>query len=341
MRSVFGGAVELPLHSGKAPRWLYSRMVGLSRVILKHIADEYGKEEIINRLCDPLWFQALGCVLGFDWHSSGLTTTTCAALKEAMEKERVGIEGAGGKGSAMLRTDEEISKKAEEMGIGGKTEEEIRKGAKLTAKTTSALVQDGYGMYHHAVFFSEREWVVIEQGMKGEWARRYHWKRCKNPPENESEIISAHIEKKALNLSGREKKEVHKEMVDIAQEFKQEMLLEISPLYSFSRRHRIELSKEDIRKLIELKELKPKNIEEVLLFRGIGAKRIRALALLSSLIYGTELDWKDPVKYSFAHGGKDGIPYPVEREIYDENIRFLREIIGKREEKERLRKLKI
>lgn len=341
MGLAIGWAVELPLHKGKAPRWLYSRMVQLSAVIVRHIVDEYGEEEVIRRLADPLWFQALGSVLGFDWHSSGLTTTTCAALKEGMEKEGLGIAGAGGKGRAMLNAEEEIGRKAEEMGMGSAAEEGIRKGAKLTAKTKTALLQDGYQMYHHTVFFSKKEWMVVEQGMKGEWARRYHWKKCASPPKNESDIISARIEGEVLNLSGREKDEVHKGMVDIAQDFRQEMLIQLSPLYSFPKRHWMDMSKEDIRKLAELKEFAPKSIEEVLMFKGMGAKRIRALALLSSLIYGNELDWKDPAKYSFAHGGKDGIPYPVDREMYDRNVRMLREIVNDEGKKRWLKGLRV
>ncbi|MGC9116854.1 MAG: DUF763 domain-containing protein, partial [Conexivisphaera sp.] len=171
------GAVYLPLHEGRAPRWLYSRMVRLARGIAGLIVEERGRRGLLERVSDPLWFQALGCVLGFDWNSSGLTTVTAAALRDALNGMDVGVRAAGGKGMAG-RTLEDIGRMAEELGLSDGRTEELRRASRLAAKVDSAAVQDGYELYHHMVLFDEDgDWAIVQQGMSAEegLARRYHW----------------------------------------------------------------------------------------------------------------------------------------------------------------------
>src|SRR5215207_6784610 len=171
------GFANLPLHGGKAPRYLFERMVPLSREIVIFIAREFGREEVLRRLSDPFWFQAFGCVLGFDWHSSGLTTTVCGALKEVLrgtEKE-LGIFVAGGKGATSRKTPAEIASACERIGIDAQP---LVYASRISAKVDSAAVQDGYQLYHHSfVFTADREWCIVQQGMSDAtaMARRYHW----------------------------------------------------------------------------------------------------------------------------------------------------------------------
>ncbi|MEM2921497.1 MAG: DUF763 domain-containing protein, partial [Candidatus Bathyarchaeia archaeon] len=166
------GAVSLPLHSGSCPRWLFPRMVKLSREIARAIIYELSPTVFLERLSDPYFFQALGCVVGFDWHSSGLTTTVCAALKEALNKDELGVKVAGGKGAASRYTLQEIRSLSESE------TEEIVYASRISAKVDNALVQDNYHLYHHAIAFSDDgSWTVIQQGLNPvhRCARRYHW----------------------------------------------------------------------------------------------------------------------------------------------------------------------
>ncbi len=316
--------IDLPLHSGQCPRWLFGRMVRLAKEISKVIIFEYGSAEFIRRLSMPLWFQSFSCILGFDWHSSGTTTTTTAALKIAVE-ETEGIAGAGGKGKTGLKTPQEIEEKSEKMGISSWKAEELIRASRLTAKVDSSCIQDGYSIYHHAFFFDEKgNFAVIQQGMKGEWARRYHWNTSDNFLEGNESIMGIY-EREVLNMTGKKAREARKASLDAVKE---------GEYLRMPARHGVfpeDLSRRDVEFLNRVREFDPKDYEEFLLFRGMGAKRIRALALIANLIYGAELDWKDPVKYSFAHGGKDGIPYPVDKPNYDESIEFLKEAVEKAE----------
>src|SRR5213592_2499073 len=171
------GIAHLPLHGGKAPAWLFQRMVKLGREILRLIVEDYGPEEILTRLADPHWFQSLGCVLGFDWHSSGVTTTVCGALKEGLVKRggELGIFVAGGKGKVSRRTPIELIEYGSRTGLDGAR---LAYNSRMAAKVDSAAIQDGFGIYHHSFFVtSEGEWAVVQQGMRGGdgTARRYHW----------------------------------------------------------------------------------------------------------------------------------------------------------------------
>ncbi len=343
------GIADLPLHYGKAPAWLYKRMVKLADAICGIIIEEYGDEKLLELLSNPYWFQSFSCVLGYDWHSSGTTTVTCACLKEAMAKH--GVMAAGGKGMAK-RTIEEIEEKA------GDICDRISYASRMTAKVDSAALQDGYNLYHHMIIFnSSGKWIVIQQGMNKEsrYARRYHWIwKIKNFIE---EPHSGIIGKKgiALNMTDKKSGDARKASVDIAKEktswiYKQFMKIKSSRPYQSTLDGKILAlrmpEKINWNALKEVYEIQPRNFEEMLSIKGIGASTVRALAYISDLIYGCPPSWNDPVKYSFAVGGKDGVPYPVNKKVMDESINILIQSleeakIGKREKIESIKKLKI
>jgi hypothetical protein len=338
--------LDLPLHPGRCPPWLFKRMRDLAREISLVIINNYGTGEFLSRLSDPMFFQALGCVLAFDWHSSGLTTTTCGALKEAITFDS-GLAMAGGKGRASRFAQQEIQQKSDYFGI---RDAPLRKASAMSAKVDSSCIQDGYGIYHHSFVFDEKgNWCVIQQGMNpaNKYARRYHWHNSEefiNGPDNQ---IAGSKEERALNLVSSQTNESRKAAVDIINDNPayvrkyfdgQTTLFDKMPA-----RHEIlpcDLTKKDWETLHAAYELQPKNYEELVSLRGMGKKRLRALALVAKLIHGTELDWKDPVKYSFAHGGKDGIPFPVDRPTYESTISLLRESLEETKSEEKNRALK-
>ncbi|MCD6575546.1 MAG: DUF763 domain-containing protein [Nanoarchaeota archaeon] len=317
------GVANLPLHYGKAPRWLFDRMTKLSGEIAEIIVDEYGQDEFLRRLSDPFWFQAFGCVLGFDWHSSGLTTTVLGALKVSLNEKNLGIQVAGGKGATSRKTPNEIENT--QFNLSTKKIEKLVKASKLSAKVDNSLIQDGFQLYHHNFIFTEKgKWTVIQQGMNNSWARRYHWlsedvKTFVEEPH--SAIISDMKKEKVLNLTAKESKETRQATLD---------LVNSKDILTLPKRHEIlkkDLSPRAMKVVNLIYEFQPKNYEELISIKGVGPKTIRALTLISDLIYGTKASWRDPVKYSFAHGGKDGIPYPVDRPIYDKNIQILKDAI--------------
>jgi hypothetical protein len=345
------GVAELPLHYGKCPRWLFERMVKLSSQISKLIIQEFGREEFLKRISNPFFYQALGCVVGFDWHSSGLTTTLAGALKEGLNKESVGFKVLGGKGSSSKKTPEEIEKIGEEFGLSTRKIEELKYASKMVAKVDNSLIQAGYQIYHHSFFVTEDgKWAVVQQGMNVEnkLARRYHWLSFSF----NSFVVEPHSaivgfkEENVLNMVAKESEEARKASVDIVKDDVRKFKKYFSSPYSLYKFLKMPVEHTfDIKiyqKLLDLHEFDPKNYEELVAFEGVGPKTIRALALIAKLVYGKEASWIDPVKYTFAHGGKDRIPYPVDRRTYDESIRTLKEILEKAEieRKEKLEALK-
>ncbi len=351
MVPVKTGVAELPLHSGHAPSWLIERMRKLADAIVTVIVESYDAGEFLRRISDPFWFQSFGCVLGFDWHSSGLTTVVTGVLRESLNFEKHGIMVAGGKGSKSKRTPEELKTVLVSHGFDeGKVENLIR-ASRLSAKVDNALIQDGYNLYHHAIFVDEKgRWAVVQQGMNVSdgYARRYHWlgESVKSfVVEPHSSILSDGVSSIALNMTSRKCEDARKISVDLVCESpsklirifntlnKQESLtkwlgeetsttiMEKVPAYlRMPKRVNWDL-------LRKAYEFKPRNYEEFIEIRGVGPSTVRALALIATLIFGAEVDWKDPVKYSFAVGGKDGVPYPVSRRTMDEATKFLREMI--------------
>lgn len=329
------GFADLPLHGGKAPRWLFERMVRLSVNIMAWMVEELGLRETLGRFADPFWFQALGCALGFDWHSSGLTTTTCGAVKEALNHlSDLGIMAAGGKGAASRRTPSEIEEKGERAGLGERIPSLVH-ASRMAARVDNNALQDGYQIYHHFfIFTSEGEWTVVQQGMNGAsgYARRYHWLSSVMrdfTEEPHAAICSQAVGDVALNLVALESRETRKILGPLASHPPEHTVRELERLRALtlpSRHHLLlrDLNPDSIRKvLLRTYERQPEDFATLLEMPGVGAKTLRALALIAELVHGTPLSWRDPARYSFAHGGKDGHPYPVDRETYDATIDIL------------------
>ena len=317
-------------------------MKNLSKEISELIINEYGEDELLKKLSDPYWFQSFGCVLGFDWHSSGLTTTTTGALKEAL-KENPAIGIAGGKKLAR-KAPEEIKSLGERFNFSEQKINELIRISRLSAKVDNALVQDSFNLYHHTIFFTQHSWAVVQQGMKDRYARRYHWINNENlnfVNEPHAGIISDLLTN-TLNLTAYESKETRKCSLDLIKDNPTRLKKYIQPLKIHNQRTLFDFNKTaafsmpsqhfpsinaDLKTLLKVYEMQPENYEEMILIKGMGQKNIRALAMISHLVHGTELSWKDPVKFSFAHGGKDGWPYPVDKKVMTENTEFLQQAI--------------
>ena len=325
------GLATLPLHGGYAPAWLFRRMVPLAREVAIFIAGEFGRAELLRRLSDPYWFQAFGCVLGFDWHSSGVTTTVCGALKEGLRgtERELGIYVAGGKGATSRKTPSEITAACERL---GRDPEPLVYASRISAKVDNSAVQDGYQLYHHTfVFTPEGEWCIVQQGMCDEtaMARRYHWlsDNVTSYVNEPHAAVCCDARAETLNLIAAESASVRDASAVLARE-KPEVTLLTMP------RHH-EVSERDINPrylhkiLLRTYEQAPKDFEALLAIEGVGAKTLRALALTSELIYGTRPSYQDPARFSFAHGGKDGTPFPVDRKTYDQTIDVMRHALNR------------
>lgn len=361
------GVASLPLHYGRAPRWLLSRMIRLADAIATIIIDEYGQDEFLQRISDTFWFQALGCVLGFDWHSSGVTTVLTYVLKKAVRPDMHGVAVCGGKGKASLRTPSEIRLVGERFGFSISDIDQLEYSSKMSAKVDNTAIQAGYPLYHHAFFLSEEgKWAVVQQGMSVEdrTARRYHWisdsvnQDFVNEPHEA--IVGDTKRGVVLDMTAKESVECRKTSLDICKEnpLKVKRLFEsIRPARQSTLQHWIQQSESrglhDIRVLSmprrvnwntlrEVYEFQPSSYEELLSIRGVGPATVRGLTLVSEIIYGKPPSWRDPVKFSFAYGGKDGVPRPVDREAMDQSIELLKESIQKArvDEKTKLRSLK-
>ncbi|MFH8080788.1 MAG: DUF763 domain-containing protein [Candidatus Aenigmatarchaeota archaeon] len=334
------GIFDLPLHNGKTPKWLFEKMVRISEAISEIIVFEYGQKEFIKRLSNPFWFQSFACAIGFDWHSSGTTTTACGALKVALTKNDFGIKICGGKGKRALNAKKEIL----ETELNDKKITKILYADKMTTKIDNCCIQDGYKIYHHCIIFSEKgDWAVINQGMNERYARRYHW-FCENVKsfveEPHSGIMGDKIESNVLDMTSKENKELRKACIDVINDenmlkklVRQTTLNDFDKInfLRFPKNHEISnvnLSRETIEFLQKVSSFQPKNYEELIALDGFGPQKVRALALISQLLFGVEIKWKDPLKYTFAHGGKDGHPHPVNKEVYEDSINFLKEAIN-------------
>ena len=362
------GIANLPLHPGKAPRWLFKRMVMLSRGIVEVISYEYGNDEFLKRMSDPFWFQALSCVLGFDFHSSGTTTVTCGALKKAIDPNEFGFAIAGGKGNASKKTLSEIEQFGENFNLSTSKIKELQYSSRMSAKIDSAAIQDGYNLYHHVIFFSDNgKWAVIQQGKcdKTSYARRYHWlsERVNSfVDEPHNAIIGDTHQEKVLDMTSRQSSSAQKLSVDLVNDNPAHLKHDWAELtrsekqqtldnWFFKQKNKHQLIHLDMprtinwQKMKEIYDFHPKNYEELLALRGVGPNTVRSLALISDLIYGEKPSWDDPVKYSFTVGGKDGVPFPVDKKAMDESIQFIKEgiesaKIGNREKIYAIRRLK-
>jgi hypothetical protein len=314
-------------------------MVRLAREITAHIVEEYGSDEVLRRLSDPYWFQAFGCVLGFDWHSSGVTTTVTGALKEGLRgtERDLGIYVGGGKGAVSRRTPAEILNYCDTLSLDARP---LVYASRMSAKVDSAAVQDGYQLYHHAFFFTPSgAWAVVQQGMNDAngMARRYHWLASRlecfvNEPHA---AICADAQAPTLNLVAGESSATRGKSAELAREKPGLVVsaLKELPLLTMPRRHAVLLADVNAqhldRILLKTYERAPEDFETLLGMEGVGAKTLRALALASEVIYGTPASTRDPARFSFAVGGKDGFPYPVDLETYDKTVEVLRAAVNR------------
>ncbi|RMG00845.1 MAG: DUF763 domain-containing protein [Nitrospirae bacterium] len=357
------GTATLPLHGGRAPAWLFKRMKLLAREIGLAIVSEFGTGGFLERLSDPFWFQCLGATVGFDWHSSGLTTTLCGAIKEGFRglEHDTGIYIAGGKGLRARNTPHEIRKFSDKTGLDP---EPLIRASRLSARVDNNALQDGFQIYHHLFVHDQSgEWIVIQQGMSDRegLARRYHWSgRNLGSFVNEPHSgICSDGRVDALNLVARESERVRGILPEIAARSPEKNIEELKRITSsgeglfdrldMPRRHWINPATDIDPKRIERILLKtylnpPADFTSLLETEGVGAKTIRALSLISELIYGEKPSFRDPARFSFAVGGKDGIPYPVNRGVYDRTIEIMKTAIerakvGNREKLDAVRRL--
>ncbi len=360
------GIATFTLDTGQCPRWLFERMVRLGREMTRVLVEECGPDEFVRRISDPVWFQSLGTVLAFDWNASGLTTILTAALKEAIrgKEQDLGIFICGGKGKTSRRTPDEIMRWGERLALPEPAVNNLIYNSRMAAKVDSALVQDGFQIYHHSFFFSRNgSWSVVQQGMNQDEqsARRYHWYSDNISDlvcEPHTGIFSEASPHKVLNLVAEESgktrdfstelvragyaplmKEIRilrkyasplSQMVSMERGSEQLTLLNLEDVEfrahpvifeNFSRSKYLE------KILARVTEEKPENYENLLAIEGVGPKTMRALALVGEVIYGAKPSYEDPARYSFAHGGKDATPYPVDRPTYDQTIEILRRAV--------------
>ena len=355
------GMAELPLHGGRAPPWLVSRMKALSKEIASIILIEYGPDEFFRRLSDPFWFQAFGCILGYDWHSSGVTTVVTGVLKSVLDIQEHGVAVAGGKGRSSRLAPHEIDIIGKSLHFSEEKIRSLQYSSRMSAKVDNTAIQAGYPLYHHVFLISnEGKWLVIQQGMNASEraARRYHWlsEDLKNyVVEPHKAIVGEKSHVGVLDMTAKESEGAQHVSVDLVNDGVERLgrLVTSAPsgqstLTEWTRDINENASclrmpwRIDWKALKRAYEIRPKNYEELLAIRGIGPATIRGLALVSEVIYGQRPSWKDPVKYSFAYGGKDGVPFPVNRRAMDRSIGFLQEAVenAKLGDKERLEALK-
>jgi hypothetical protein len=331
------GYADLPLHYGKVPQWLASRMSLLGGAIAESMVIEYGRDMLLRKMSDPFWFQSLGCVLGMDWHSSGITTSVMGALKSAVNKRSadLGIFICGGRGKYSLQTPAELAALGNRTGLDA---DKLIYCSKLAAKVDNTAIQDGFQLYLHSFIVTiEGNWSVIQQGMNtnNRLARRYHWyaPSVRSFTDQPHEFIYGKRNRDIiLNLTDKDAQPAKAGIMKLTHESPAKVLDDIS--------HLVMPDHHDVREkdvnLVKLgaalalaHEHSCSDFESLLLLKGVGPRTIQSLALVSEVIHGTPSRFKDPARFSFAHGGKDGHPFPVPEKVYDETIAVLETSIQK------------
>ena len=330
------GYADLPLHGGHVPIWLAERMTKLGGTIIEAIVLEYGKSEALKRLSDPCWFQSFGCVLGMDWHSSGITTSVMGALKKAINpiSKELGIYICGGRGKHSRNTPQELMAIADKTGLDG---HQLVWSSKLSAKVDNTAIQDGFQLYLHSfILTSEGEWAVVQQGMNTSsgLARRYHWHSptIKSFVEEPHSFIYGRNQGSILNLTDKLAEPTRNSVLTIAKEDDGLMMKEIRKIV-MPNHHDVRAKDVNLKRLGSVlalaQEQSLQNFESLLLLQGLGPRTLQSLVLVSEVIHGTPSRFNDPARFSFAHGGKDGHPFPVPTKVYDETIDTLRHAVNK------------
>ena len=327
------GHADLPLHYGTVPQWLAQRMSRLGGAIVEAIVMEYGRSEFLRRMSDPFWFQSLGCVLGMDWHSSGITTSVMNALKKSvnLRSDDLGIYICGGRGKSSRQTPAELLSVAERTGLDGAS---LVRSSKLSAKVDNTAVQDGFQLYLHSfIVTADGEWAVIQQGMNQDsrMARRYHWlsSAMETFTEEPHTSVCGRNQGLILNLTHHDALPTKKGILELVHENPGRLMREVELI--MPRHHEVTAPDVNMRRLgaaLRLAyETDVRDIEALLLLEGVGPRTLQSLTLASEVIHGTPSRFADPARFSFAHGGKDGHPFPVPTKVYDETIDIFDKVI--------------
>jgi hypothetical protein len=350
------GSADLPLHGGQVPKWLADRMTRLGTVISEAIVHHYGRDELLRRLAHPFWFQSFGAVMGMDWHSSGITTSVIGALKRGLAPlaGELGIHVCGGRGKHSRQTPQELVSIGERVGFDGLA---LAKASRLVAKVDSAAVQDGFDLYLHGfVVTDDGRWVVVQQGMNGErkQARRYHWlsETLRSFVEEPHAAIDGVEQGEIINLTDRRAEASRRTQLDILQSLgpdgiaRELRALEVRdetpgpltaqpmlPHLIMPAHHEVRPNDVLVRRLhgnlAAAADRGPSDFCELLLIPGIGARTVRALAMVAEIVHGAPYRFTDPARFSFAHGGKDRHPFPVPLRVYDQTIQVLKSAVQK------------
>jgi uncharacterized protein len=325
------GVADLPLHGGRVPAWLAERMTLLGTAIAENVVYHYGTHELLSRLSDPFWFQALGCVMGMDWHSSGITTSVVGALKRGLNPRahELGVYVCGGRGRHSRKTPQELRELASKVNLKG---DELARTSRLTAKIDNNAIADGFQLYLHSfVVNTAGEWAVVQQGMNAQngLACRYHWHSAavRDFVSNPHTAIVGEPQGEIMNLVDARAESARSAMLEIAREDPCKMLSEIHKLH-MPGHHDVRAEDVDLKRLGSvLSVAHERNLAEfasLLLLENLGPRTLQSLALIAEVVHGTPSRFSDPARFSFAHGGKDGHPFPVPLKAYDESIAVLR-----------------
>ena len=332
------GTANLPLHGGRVPLWLAARMARLGRVIVEALVLAYGRGEVLRRLADPFWFQALGSVMGMDWHSSGITTSVLGALKRGLApvEHELGIHVCGGRGRHSRQTPLELLALGERVSFDAPA---LVRASRLVAKVDSAAVQDGFDLYLHGfVVTDDGHWTVVQQGMNPELrrARRYHWlwDRAGSFVEQPHTAIDGQPGAlPILNLTDHGAAAARSETVALAVSDPAAVVAQVERVLTMPSHHDVRAQNLDLRRLGAAlhvaAKLGPASFPELLLTPKLGQRTLFALALVAEVVHGAPCRFTDPARFSFAHGGKDGHPFPVPLKIYDETLRVLRQAVDR------------
>src|ERR1700712_3276903 len=359
------GSADLPLHGGRVPPWLSERMARLGAIVCQAIVHHYGRDEFLQRLSHPFWFQSFGAVMGVDWHSSGITTSVIGALKRGLAplQGELGIHVCGGRGKHSRRTPEELKLLGDRVGFDG---EKLIRASRLVAKVDSAAVQDGFDLYLHGFFVTDDgKWTVVQQGMNGDkrQARRYHWhsESLKSFVDEPHSAIDGPVQGEVINLTDRRAENSRAAQLDILDALgpdgiaREYAVLSKTPSAQPELPHLIMPAHHDVRSsavftrrlhgtLAAAAERGPVDFPELLLTPGVGMRTVQSLAMVAEVVHGAPYRFRDPARFSLAHGGKDRHPYPVPIKVYDETIRILKSAVqkaklGRDEEMQALRRL--
>jgi hypothetical protein len=365
------GSADLPLHGGHVPRWLADRMTRLGAVICQAVVHHYGRDELLCRLAHPFWFQSFGAVMGMDWHSSGITTSVIGALKCGLAPlaGELGLHVCGGRGKHSRQTPNELVAIGERIGVDGAA---LATASRLVAKVDSAAVQDGFDLYLHAfIVGDDGSWVVVQQGMNGarRQARRYHWLSAglKSFVDAPHAAIDGPGQGEIVNLADRRAAASRRGQLDLLASLGPDGIIRelamldarvaqvASPPAQLLLPHLVMPAHHDVRAedvvprrlhaaLAAAADRGPADFPELLLVPGVGARTVRALAMVAEVVHGAPCRFTDPARYSFAHGGKDRHPFPVPLRVYDQTIEVLKSAVqgaklGNEEKLDALRRL--